>query len=341
MPEWSFHFDQPWWLLALLAIFPVSAWLHRSGVHGKNAELKLYADEHLLPHLTGTLELETRDRRNRLYRWALLWSLLTIAMAGPRWDFHQVQLFSPGADLVVLLDISRSMEVADVSPNRLTRARQELEDLVSQNRELRIGLIAFASVSHVIAPITEDANTIKGLLPHISTDLVRLQGSRLREALERARQLLAAQPKESQHSILLISDGDFVEEELLQDVEKLSQSGTRFHVLGIGSEGGGPIPNPMGGFLTTPQGAAIESRLESTRLAALAKAGSGIYLQADFRDEDTSSILEAASEGGSRASETQRFAKIWNERFYLLIFIAMALLLTQFRRTRVWKGDEQ
>ena len=59
----------------------------------------------------------------------------------------------------MLLDISRSMQVDDVSPSRLGRAKQEIQDLIVLNRAVRIGLIAFASVPHVIAPITEDTAT--------------------------------------------------------------------------------------------------------------------------------------------------------------------------------------
>ena len=131
MPDLSFHFAYPWWLLGLLAVLPVGAWLRRSTVHGSMARLNRYADPHLLPHLTGSRELHATERWRRFSRWALLWSILIIAMAGPRWDYTQIQLFTPGSDLVILLDISRSMEVSDVRPSRLARARQEIEDLIN------------------------------------------------------------------------------------------------------------------------------------------------------------------------------------------------------------------
>ena len=81
-------------------------------------------------------------------------------MAGPRWDYEDVRLFHPGNNLLILLDISRSMQADDVAPSRLGRARQEIQDLIMQNRQVRLGLIAFASVPHVLSPITEDTVTI-------------------------------------------------------------------------------------------------------------------------------------------------------------------------------------
>jgi len=334
MPEASFHFAQPWWLLGLLLILPVAAWLRRSTIYGGIARINRYADAHLLPHLTGSRELKPKERWRHFKRWALLWSALVVAMAGPRWDYTEIQLFTPGADLVILLDISRSMEVSDVRPSRLARARQEIEDLINQNRGVRIGLIAFASVAHVISPITDDGQAIRSLLPAISSDLVRLQGSRLGEALARARTLLAGQPEESQHSILLISDGDFAEPGLEKQVETLAAEGIRLHVLGIGTTGGGPVPGRNGRFLTDGQRQVIESKLDEKGLKRLAEAGGGSYLSADYRDEDTSTILQlATSSGNTRVADEQRF-RVWNERFYWLVIPAMLALLPGFRKYR-------
>ncbi|MCP4283864.1 MAG: VWA domain-containing protein [Gammaproteobacteria bacterium] len=334
MPETGFHFASPWWLLGLLLIFPVGAWLRRSKVYGHIARINRYADSHLLPHLTGSRELHSSERWNKFKRWALLWTLLVLAMAGPRWDFTEIQLFTPGADLVILLDISRSMEVADVRPSRMTRARQEIEDLINQNRGVRLGLVAFASVAHVITPITEDGQTIRSMLPAISSDLVRLQGSRLRQALERAGTLLAGQPEESQHTILLISDGDFVEPELDKAVQSLSAKGIRLHVLGIGTLGGGPVPGHSGRFLMDSRQQPVESRLDESGLKRLAELGDGIYLTADFRNEDTTHILQLASSGSQAKAAGDERARVWNERFYWLLFPAMLAMLPAFRRYR-------
>ncbi len=268
MPEAGFHFAQPAWLWALLALLPMAWWLKRSPAHGYQGRIRQYADAYLFPYLTGTRALNPVERWRRFGFWAGLWSLLVIAMAGPRWDFTDVRLFRPGANLVVLLDISKSMDVADVQPSRLARARQEVEDLITQNRELRVGLIAFASVAHVVSPITEDAKSIRGELPAISTDLVDLQGSRLGVALDRAKQLLAGQTEHSTNSILLITDGDFDEPGIEKQVKSLADKGIRLFVLGVGTPGGGPVPARLGRWLTTPAGATVESRLNTEELRA-------------------------------------------------------------------------
>lgn len=334
MPDAGFHFASPWWLLGLLLILPVGAWLRRSTVSGKIARIGSYADPHLLPHLTGSRELHSTERWRRFTRWALLWSLLIISMAGPRWDYTQVQLFTPGADLVILLDISRSMEVADEQPSRLIRARQEIEDLINQNRQVRVGLIAFASIAHVVAPITEDGQTIRNLLPALSSNLVRLQGSRLGPALERADMLLAGQHDKSEQSLLLITDGDFADSNVEQMIRDLAERDIELHVLGIGTPEGGPVPGAGGRYLTDARGETIQSRLDDAALERLAKAGGGVYQRADYRDGDTARILKLAVAGSSAKAAGKEQAKVWNERFYWLLIPVMLLLLPLFRRNR-------
>ena len=194
----NFHFAMPHWLWAALIPLLVAAWLAMTVRRSENTKIKDYADAHLLPHLTGSLELITRGKWKLFGFWALMWMLIVLAMAGPRWDYKDIQLFSPSNSLVVLLDISRSMQVEDVQPSRFSRARQELDDLLDLGHGVRMGLIAFASVAHVISPVTEDLRSMSRVLPALSTDLVRLQGSRLSLALDRAGELLKNQPEDGQ-----------------------------------------------------------------------------------------------------------------------------------------------
>ncbi|MES9992898.1 MAG: VWA domain-containing protein [Candidatus Thiodiazotropha sp.] len=341
MPESLFHFARPLWLFALLGLIPVLGWLVYSVVRPSNGPIDRYADKHLLPHLTGVRELDVNERWSRFTRWGLLWVLLVLALAGPRWDFTDIEAFSPASDLVILMDISRSMNVADVPPSRLARARQEVQDLVLLNRELRIGMIAFASVPHVVSPITEDSQSILNALPAVSSELANLQGSRLLAAIDRAKQLLGSNSSGNARSILLISDGDFDEPELMQRIEALADEGIVLHVLGIGTTGGGPVPARIGqsDLMRERGGKIIESRLDEGLLQQLAQAAGGSYQRADFRDQDSSSILRLASGRSGRPTQTQEKTRVWNERFYWLLLPILLLILSRFRARR--PGESQ
>lgn len=340
MADIGFHFAQAWWLLGLLALLPAALWLHYSVQRAHKGAIHLYADEHLLPHLSGTRELSEGERWGRFGRWALMWTLGILAMAGPRWDYNDVRLFHPGNNLLVLLDISRSMQAADVAPTRLGRAKQEIQDLIMLNRAVRIGLIAFASTPHVISPITEDTHSIHNTLPAIETDLARLQGSRLLAALDRAEELLGGLPEDSAKTILLISDGDFDEAELEQRVRQLTQKDIRLHALGIGSENGGTVPDAQGKDLTDRQRRPIRSRLDAAMLQRLAEAGNGEYIEAGYLDGDTEQILAAATRVLPSEDEMDETTRLWNERFFWLLIPLALLLLSAFRRPVARQGEE-
>ena len=331
MSDTGFHFAQPAWFWGLLVLPPVAWWLWRTAARAAKGPVHRYADPHLLPYLSGSRSLKTSERWGRYFAWAGLWLLLLTAMAGPRWSYEDVRLFQPGDSLLILLDISRSMETADVAPSRIGRARQEIQDLIMQNRRLRLGLIAFASVPHVISPVTEDSRSILLALPALSTSLTRLQGSRLNEALDRAEILLDALPEDSARSLLLISDGDFDEPDLVERVRGLAERGVRLHVLGIGSEAGGDVPGPRGRPLIDPTGQPVRSRLDQEQLRALAEAGDGLYRLADYRDDDTQDILDASAISRSPAKAGDERTRIWNERFYLPLLLLVALLLPRFK----------
>jgi len=333
MAELNFHFSQPMWLWALLAIFLVALWLWLTTVRTHRGPIERYADQHLLPYLTGTRTLGEGRNWKRFWRWSAVWALAVLAMAGPRWDFTDMRLFRSGDSLVILLDISRSMQVDDVPSTRLGRAKQEIFDLINSGTPLRYGLIAFASTAHVVSPITEDTQTIRNTLPSLNTELVRLQGSRLVFALQRASELLAAQPEDAGKTVLLISDGDFDELDLDTRARELTQAGTRLIVMGIGTEEGGPVPGPDARPLVDRQRRTVQSRLNEELLRRLAEAGNGEYIESDFRTDDSDRILEIAQEKGTARETEEAVTRVWNERFYLPVLALLGLLLPQFRRS--------
>ena len=335
MTEWltAFHFSEPDWLWALLLSVPVALWLmlsHR--FTGGSDRLQRYADSHLLPHLLGRTEASKHIRWWRFARWTALWTLLVLAMAGPRWDFTDVQLFRPGTNLIILFDISRSMSVADVQPTRLARARQEVEDLLNLNRGIRIGLIGFATVAHVVSPVTEDMNGIRRMLSALDTSLVELQGSRLLFALETTEMLLAGQPEDSINSLLIVSDGDFDEPGLEERLRAFAANDVRVHVLGMGTTEGDAVPGKGGLWIRDRTGQPVVSSLNEPLLQSLAQAGNGIYQRADYRESDTRKLLDEVKAQALPAAEQDEQTRVWNEQFYLLAGLAMLLLLPLFRR---------
>lgn len=332
MPE-GWHLAAPAWLLALLAIPAVAAWQHRVRRRTPAVQREReYADADLLPHLSGEATARRVGFWASLVAWAVPWTLVVVALAGPRWDYAQVEVFAPGANLVVLLDISRSMETADTTPTRLVRARQEIEDLLGHADGVRIGLIAFATVANVVTPITDDRDSLRRALPALATDLVRLQGSRPSQAVARARELLATQPGEGTRNVLLVSDGDFQDLELDAEIMQLREQGIHLHVLGVGTAEGGPVPGPRGGPLPDRGGVPVVSHLNAWLLKTLATQTGGVYQTAGYRDDDARAILRATLEGARARRLGDERTRVWHEPFWWLIGPAALWLLLEFRR---------
>ena len=315
MPETGFHFSAPLWLLLIPIPAIVWFWLRLTRPRENLSRYAAYADQHLLPDLLG---LRTPS----------------MALAGPRWDYKDLQLFRPGSDVVILLDLSKSMDVADVAGSRLHRARQEIEDLVTANQHSRIGLIGFASTAHVIAPLTQDGSTLRRQLPALSTELVQLKGSRLQTALTRAKQMLVDQPEDSSRHLILITDGDFEDTSYLATAQELADHGIRMHVLGVGTTDGGPVPGGGGTHLRHPRYGDITSKLDDEALTALSKLGDGIYRRATFSDKDTEELLQHVRADSRSAIAAEEKTRVWNEQFYWLVLLASLIILPRFRRMR-------
>jgi Ca-activated chloride channel family protein len=327
------HFAQPAWFWGLLLPLLVWGWLRWRKARNE-ARLARYADAYLLPRLILE-EGATLMAARSFVLWSLLWLLGMVAMAGPRFGYTDVQRSRPGTSLLILLDLSRSMAATDVKPSRLARAQQEISDLISANPGFRIGLIAFASVPHVVAPITDDDETLRHLLPSLSTDLVRLQGSRLGAALNRAERLLASEPKEAARALILVSDGDFGEARPTASVVRLRRAGGRLHVLGVGTPAGAPVPAAREGqWVHGADGEVVVSRLSEQRLQALAAAGGGLYRRADFQRSDTDALVAAIAAHTARRLKMEGGYRVWHERYYVPVGMMLGIWLYAYLRGR-------
>lgn len=330
MSDAGLHLAQPLWLLAIALLPLVLAWLRFSQPRKQQGLESRYADAQLLPYLAGEVRGKRNSNTHILAAWMLAWTLLSIAMAGPRWEFERISAFQPAAELVILLDISASMNISDVRPSRLARARQEAQDLLRLNPGIRVGLIAFATVAHVVAPVTEDMEALKRVLPTLSTDLVRLPGSRLGNALEKTALLLSADNGSLARHILLISDGDFEEPKLLDKVDELANGNIRLHILAVGTDGGGLVPTR---YVFSPGGRTPVSRLDTAQLKTLASHGRGLFQIADFQENDVQNILDLILEDADKQQIEAPPTRVWNARFYLPLIPVILLILYLFGRS--------
>ncbi|MES2199237.1 MAG: VWA domain-containing protein [Chlamydiota bacterium] len=324
-------FAHPLWLWGALMIPVVwTLFLVFQRKEETRHQLEKFIDSHLLPHLLLNSSNKKRSFWKGLLLWSLVWSCLTLALAGPRWDFREAETFSRDQSLVILLDLSESMNGEDVKPTRLIRAKQKIEDLINLSKGVKIGLIAFAADPHMIVPITEDKETLRHLLPSLGTDLVHIQGSRLSLAFDMASNMLEAEPG-SNKALLVISDGGFEDASCIGVAKKLAEKGFVIHTMGIGSLEGAPLKNHQGNLIKK-NGATIFSKLEKEKLKGLSEVGKGYYLEASYSDMDEVVILKGLEKHAEAQVNIGKKNRLWEERFYLLVILMLPVILWWFRR---------
>ncbi|VAW90361.1 Aerotolerance protein BatB / Aerotolerance protein BatC [hydrothermal vent metagenome] len=328
----GFHFLRPWWLLLLPFLILVLWYLRRARLQSRRWQS--VCDAALLPHLLIS-ESGVRQRRGVLLMVALVGLLAITAMAGPAWKQLEQPVFRDQSALVLMLDLSRSMDATDVKPTRLTRARLKLIDMLKQRKEGQSALIVYAADAFVVSPLTEDAETIVAQISSLKTTLMPQQGSRPDLAIDMAQQLLT-QAGATRGDLLLISDGleNVPTDKLQSSVSELSQSGYRLSILGVGDVEGAPIVLPDGGFLKDSSGAIVIPRLDEVGLRDLAQQGGGHYQAMRVDDLDITTLLGAARLiNESELKESQGFkADQWREEGPWLLLLLLPLVLMVFRR---------
>jgi Ca-activated chloride channel family protein len=258
-----FHFIRPMWLLALLPL-ALLAWYAFRPANGGNAWRRV-VDARLLPLMMAT------GARGVSWSAASLvligWMLATFALADPTWDLKPQPVFQTNAARVVVLDLSSSMNDADLKPSRLVRARYKIEDVLAQAAEGQTALVAYAGDAFTVAPLTRDANTIRSLLKVLEPDLMPADGSRADLGLSKAGELLH-QAGVATGQILLIADGvdPGKSADTARAAARLKSEGYTVSVLGVGTQDPLPLTDEKGRLVRTDTGGVQVPKLDVAAL---------------------------------------------------------------------------
>lgn len=270
-------------------------------------------------------------------------SALVVALAQPQWGKIVEETPTQGLDVLIVLDLSSSMEVEDLAPSRLLRARHWIRNFLTQVEGDRVGLVAFAGSSFLAAPLTTDLDYIREQLETLDPRVITNQGTDLGmgistavEALERGSE--GGSPES--RVILVISDGEDLENEAEKAAQSVKEKRFGFFALGIGTEGGGPVPlfdssGQKMGFKKDESGQPIVSRFTPSALQAVAKAAGGEYWTATDSESEIKAIV-GSIEGRSRSSIQSRKQVHYKERYqWFLGIVFLFWILELLTRERV------
>ncbi len=311
------------WLLAVPALGAFWIW----ALAARRRDLAQVAQPPLLAHLVE--HLDARRRRVKIWLTVAAVACAALALLGPQWGFHWETLIRRGVDVVVALDVSKSMLAEDVKPSRLERAKLALKELAGLLAGDRIGLVTFAGTSFIECPLTVDYDAFSMIVDDVSVDSIPRGGTSIGRAIRAARQAFEAGAQGSR-VILLITDGEDHEGDALAEARETAHDGIVLLCVGIGTTEGELIPVTDGEghqrFLKDTQGRTVKSRIDERLLEQLAAETGGAYVHATSTSFGLDALYRQRIATLDRGTGESTIRKQYEHRFQWPLAIAWLLL---------------
>jgi Ca-activated chloride channel family protein len=245
--------------------------------------------------------------------WWLLGSALScVALARPQWGEIPEQRFTQAREVLIALDLSRSMTATDVAPSRLERAKLLILGLLPELAGERVGLVVFAGTAFLQSPLSADSEVLRDLLSELSPDFLPQGGTNYTQMLEAAGEAFSTEGA-SDRFLVVLSDGEAHDEHWREPLQALVARGVRVLGLGLGTAEGSVLAAPGGGVMKDERGAAVLSRLEPATLEAIAKESGGAYRDAalwvDLAELIESTVARGRQGAFAEASEPRRIER--------------------------------
>ncbi len=318
--NWQYQYPQAFYLLALVPLLVVFYLLYRQW---RNKSIKKIGDKRLVQNLIASHSV--KRSLLKFIAVSIAFIIGIIALANPRKPDESSSDVRKGIDIVVALDVSNSMLAGDIPPDRITRARHFITELVDQVPNDRIGLVVFAGNAYVQMPLTFDRTAAKMYVSAVGPQAIAAQGTSLSDALTKA-DLAFGEESERFKSIILITDGETHDEGVFEKLEELVAKGIMINTLGLGSPGGATIMDPETRQPKKDEsGQVIVSRLNEEILKQLAVQTNGTYIKLESAESAVNTILSQYQNIEKKAlSDTSLFNY---QSFYMWFALPMLILL--------------
>jgi Ca-activated chloride channel homolog len=309
-------FAQPIWLLAGLIACAALVWRYRRFDARQRTELKKFASETLIAQLTTSVSPARRQFKRVLVVAGV--ACLALALSRPLVGFRWEEAKRKGLDLLFAVDTSRSMLAQDVKPDRLTRARMAVQDLLGKMDGDRVGLIAFAGNAFLQCPLTLDYDSFRQSLDALDTRIIPRGGTDIAAAIHEAEAALEGN-ENNERILVLLTDGEDLEGSALEGARAAAKNGLKIFTVGIGSANGELIPvvDERGGtqFVKDTAGQFVKSHLDETMLKQIAEATGAMYQPLGQQAQGLETIYQKGLAKFVRRDLASRMHKVYIERF--------------------------
>ena len=262
-----------------------------------------------------------------------------IALARPINGYREGGATATGRNLLIALDISRSMETEDVKPSRLAEARAAAYELIDALPGDKIGLIVFSGEADLVVPLTYDHTALRDALEQVNRSWAGVGGTNFGLVLRKAMQdFKRSTPEGSTNALVILSDGEDTVNSSLEIAEEAKESKLLVITVGIGTAAGGPIPDARGenGLWQDANGKHVISKLNTDSLINFAKATGGDYFVMDS-NANLTAFTQAAVRKLDKHEEAFSINKVPNDLFVPFATTALILLILTMLSSTEWK----
>ncbi len=253
-----------------------------------------------------------------------------VAIARPQWGKLEEPVFSHSREIIIALDLSRSMMATDVKPSRLDRSKLLIQSLLEQLAGERVGLVIFSGTAFLQIPLSSDYEILREFLPSLDPNYLPEGGSNYRAMLETALHSFSSDSN-ADRFLIILSDGEATDESWQHVVDQMVAGHIRTIGLGVGTAEGSMVPDSSGGFVKDDRGAVVLSRLENGTLQKIAEKTHGAYVDASSW-VDLASILKTTVAAGVKGEFVEQHHVRLAERFQWILIPSVVLLLWSFYR---------
>ncbi len=256
--------------------------------------------------------------------------LLVTALCRPQWKKKEELVAQEGRDVLIALDISRSMLAADLEPNRLTMAKNKIKKLLSFLDCERVGLILFSGSAFVQCPLTNDYSAFFMYLDHVDAETISSGSTIITQAISQALNSYKSMPSKKSKLLVIFTDGEDFSEDLHLYKQQARDQNLKIFTVGVGTQEGAPIPiyDEQGkrvGHQKDKKGNVVISHLNDDILSVLAKEAGGNHIRLTSNNDDMRQIVDLIKRFEKERFEDKKVLH-FEDKYYLFLLMSFVCL---------------
>jgi Ca-activated chloride channel family protein len=324
------HYADPRYLSVLFFLTIIVALFYLWIIKRREKLMNRFADKSLVGSIAPAAVFKRKIAKMIILTAAI--SLLVFSLARPQWGFEWKESKLKGLDILITMDVSKSMLATDVKPNRMERSKFAVKDLVKKLNGDRIGLIAFAGTAFLQCPLTIDYNGFLLTLDDLGVNTIPRGGTNIGSAIREAIGVLKGQDKKYK-TLIIITDGDDLEGDPMKAAKEASDEGIKIYCVGVGTFEGALIPavdeRGSRGWVADKSGNVVKTTLNEELLKNIAISTGGSYVRATQSDFGLVLLYDKSISKLEKKDIEGKASKQYQERFQYFLGLAVLLLLIE------------